>query len=338
MPFGEVAVAENPSFSWGTVARPMQMVHVEPNKTTQVTLGGQGCPVVGQILIPPPLAARKDWSFRTCMISPKIKLVAPSMPNSIEGASLARQAQWWDEFDHSEAAIALHQMEQTRLRYVGENTFGFEVQPDGTFRVEDVRSGTYRLTFWVAQNAPPGQLRPRLGHADVEFTVPAIAGGRSDEPVEIPAIHIDTLGIVNVGDLAPGFAVRGLDDRPLTLADFRGKYVLLEFWAAWCGPCVAATDRMKAVYRRFGDDSRFVMIGLSLDPKPNDPLHFVTKHGIAWRQGFLGEWNKAPIDKEYDITGIPSVWLIGPDGRVIAKSLEDDAILGAVEKALHTTR
>jgi peroxiredoxin len=199
--------------------------------------------------------------------------------------------------------------------------------------------GKYLIGFDVAQNVPKGKPHVMLGHGYAEFTVPKIASGRSDEPLEIPALSIDRSGIVTVGDAAPDFVVKGLDDKPIRLADFRGKYVLLEFWATWCGPCLAQTDYMKDVYRRFGSDPRFAMISLSTDPKPNDPMHYVASQGLAWRQGFLGDCDEAPIVNppvfnDYGVEGIPSIWLIGPDGKVVAKSLHYDSILAAVQKAL----
>ncbi len=78
----------------------------------------------------------------------------------------------------------------------------------------------------------------------------------------------------DAGDLAPGFdaggrshGARTLDGRPLKLADFRGKFVLLDFWASWCGPCISEIPQLQAVHEAFGRDSRFVMLSLSVDER-----------------------------------------------------------------------
>jgi peroxiredoxin len=339
IPAGEVAVAENAAFSWGGIERPMRRVHVEPAKTAQVSFGGQGQPVLGSVLIPPDLVARKDWSFRFCMIVPKIKSAAPPPPDQIMRGSLADQARWWDAFDKSDAGIEVGRADQRRIDSIHEATYGFDVHPDGTFRIEDVLPGKYLVDFDVSQNVPKGKPHIMLGHGYAEFTISKIASGRSDEPFEIPALSIDRSRIVTVGNAAPDFVVKGLDDKPIRLADFRGKYVLLEFWATWCGPCLAEMDYMKEVYRRFGGDPRFAMVGLSVDPKPNDPMNYAASHGLAWRQGFLGNCDEAPIVddapvvNDYGVEGYPSIWLIGPDGKVIAKNLYEDSILKAVQKA-----
>ena len=76
---------------------------------------------------------------------------------------------------------------------------------------------------------------------------------------------------------------------PLKLLDFRGKYVLLDFWATWCGPCLGETPYLKAVYDTYGGDERFVMISLRLDKDVEAPQKYVQENGMEWIQGFLGE-------------------------------------------------
>jgi thiol-disulfide isomerase/thioredoxin len=110
--------------------------------------------------------------------------------------------------------------------------------------------------------------------------------------------------------------------------------VLLDFWATWCGPCLGETPNLKATYETFGKDGRLVMVGLSLDEKPEAPKKYAEKNGLGWVQGFLGEWSTSKVPDTYGVTGIPSIWLIGPDGKVIAKDLRGERIKSEVEKAL----
>ena len=169
------------------------------------------------------------------------------------------------------------------------------------------------------------------------MTIPPIPGGRSDEPLDLGTILLKPakkMVDVKISEPAPAFRIDTVDGKTISLADHRGKYVLLDFWATWCGPCLIETPHLKAVFEAFGKDGRLVMVGLSLDKTQADPRQYAAKHGLGWIQGFLGEWADGKLPDEYGVRGIPSIWLIGPDGKVIAKDLRGAQIKTAVATAL----
>jgi peroxiredoxin len=139
---------------------------------------------------------------------------------------------------------------------------------------------------------------------------------------------------MKVGDRAPDFEVPSLDGKPLKLADFRGNLMLLDFWATWCGPCRGETPNLKAVWDRYGKDLRFAMIGLSFDESPNEPREYARKNGLGWSQGLAKEGFKSKVARDYQVRGIPSILLIGPDGNILAAELRGQRIMAGVEAGL----
>src|SRR5262249_32652539 len=121
------------------------------------------------------------------------------------------------------------------------------------------------------------------------------------------------------------------------LEDYRGKYVLLTFWAAWCRPCHGQTPYLKRVAEAFGTDNRFTIVGLSWDHSREEARQYVATNGLNWTQGFLGHTtaNAAgrKVVEDYGL-GLPSIWLIGPDGRIVARDLRGEAIGESVVKSL----
>ena len=136
------------------------------------------------------------------------------------------------------------------------------------------------------------------------------------------------------GDAAPDFNVETLDGKPLKLSDFRGKYVLLDFWAMWCGPCIAEMPNLKKTYESFGQDKRFEMISLSLDSDRETAKKFVESKDIRWTQVFLGKWSKDTVTANYGVYSIPSIFLVGPDGKIMDDGLMGNEIQKAVSAAL----
>jgi thiol-disulfide isomerase/thioredoxin len=99
--------------------------------------------------------------------------------------------------------------------------------------------------------------------------------GDGDGPVDLGNVPLVLQKVLNVGDAAPDFQTVTLDGKPLRLADYRGKTVLLDFWATWCGPCRGETPHLKRVREAFRGDDRLAIIGLSLDDEAAAPREYV---------------------------------------------------------------
>jgi peroxiredoxin len=138
---------------------------------------------------------------------------------------------------------------------------------------------------------------------------------------------IDATRATSVGAMAPVFTQNDVNDKPVSLTDFRGKYVLVDFWASWCGPCRGENPNVVKAYNQY-KDKNFAILGVSLDRpgKKDDWLAAIKADGLVWTQvSDLKFWDN-DVAKLYGIKAIPQNYLLDPTGKIIGKNLRGDEL------------
>lgn len=136
-----------------------------------------------------------------------------------------------------------------------------------------------------------------------------------------------------VGSIAPEFSAESTQGKVVSLEDYRGRYVIVKFGATWCGPSRADATAVKKLHSEL-PSMRFAVIGLLLD----DDIAAVKRHrettGVTWQQCLVGTSGMHPIVQAYRVEVLPTILLIGPEGKILAKGLRGEEIRKAVEKHL----
>jgi peroxiredoxin len=197
---------------------------------------------------------------------------------------------------------------------------GFVEQADGKYRSQNLMPGQeYEISAWATGFIPIGVRRLTL--AEGAATHLTLTVKRQPTPLK-------------VGDFAPPFLVKTIAGEGLALADLRGKLVLLHFWNPVDDNCLPDLARLNAVRARFGNDDRLAMIGLCVVADSAAVTKIIKEKALSWPQVMLRDRAADSIVLEYDAAEVPKLFLIAPDGRVVARDLGGGDVEDAVAKAL----
>ena len=136
---------------------------------------------------------------------------------------------------------------------------------------------------------------------------------------------LESASVGAVGTKAIEFTQNDVNGKPVALSSFKGKYVLVDFWASWCGPCRQENPNVVNTYNDF-KGKNFTVLGVSLDKAKEPWLKAIKDDGLAWTQvSDLKFWNNE-VAQKYKIQSIPQNFLVGPDGKIVAVNLRGPAL------------
>jgi peroxiredoxin len=138
---------------------------------------------------------------------------------------------------------------------------------------------------------------------------------------------------MQVGMMAPEFTLNDTTGKPVSLSSFKGKYVLVDFWASWCGPCRHENPNVVKTYNMY-KDKNFTVLGVSLDENKDAWEKAIKDDGLIWTHvSDLKGWQNA-VAMDYGIRAIPSNYLVSPDGKILAHNLRGEELQKALAETL----
>lgn len=135
------------------------------------------------------------------------------------------------------------------------------------------------------------------------------------------------------GATFPDFDEKDLAGKSLSVGNYKGKVVLIDFWATWCGPCVGELPNVVKTYEK-NHDKGFEIIGVSLDQDEQRLRNFTKEKQMTWPQFFDGKGWGNKLAQKYGIQSIPATFLLNSEGKIIGRDLRGEALEQAVTKAL----
>ena len=176
---------------------------------------------------------------------------------------------------------------------------------------------------------------PLLNQLKKDFpdTKPAQVVDRFLENIEKQRASKEIQRKLVVGAKFPDFDEKDLAGQPLSIARFKGKVVLVDFWATWCGPCIGELPNVLAAYEKHHAKG-FEIVGISLDSDRAKLDKFIADRKLTWPQYFDGKGWQTKLAGVYGVNSIPATYLLDGEGKIIGKNLRGEALEEAVAKAL----
>jgi len=294
-----------------------RFVDVPPGQSLTIDIGGRGRPVVGKVML------------MDADNAAPVKFYGSVWPLTLHQM---RRPGNWSEMSPEEQDQLTAEWEKTpeaKIYNQEKCPIDFRFKPDGSFTVPDLPTGTYRLVAASWSGAPVKSQMLSRGVAMI--AVPEMPGGRSDEPLDIGKVEAFYTRPLRQGEIAPPLETRTLEGKPLKLADYQGKNVLLNFWRSNRPETEEEMPHIKAAYTKWKGEKRLAIISVSFDDVVDMTKNMADKQELKWIQCFSGQTSNLPM--RYRLRG-PTTMLIGPDGRILHADLRGSEIAEQLEQAL----
>ncbi len=289
-------------------------IRPKPGEEVHVTLSGS-VDVSGR-LVAEDQPAGFDYHFSLSYLVARRAGIEP--PESLAGKGFDWRKGWSDAWLHSQEGQAY--LETLHHWFV-------KPEPDGRFTISGVEPGDYDLAINLY-----GKTEGCLVHAAATRVI-RVSVKPGTRQLDLGELSIPSVAPPKAGDPASDFEFVQPDGTKGSLAALRGKYVLLDFWATWCGPCVAKLNEVERIRKQFAAQPGLTVLGVNLDEDQRRVRDVLKTRQLPWRHALLGEWSSTDVPRRYGVSGIPTYVLIDPQGRIAAHDFSLDPIAAALSAA-----
>jgi hypothetical protein len=205
---------------------------------------------------------------------------------------------------------------------------------NGVFRVPDVPPGDYQLQISPTDPDREEYSYQQIGSLYQQVTIPAAPADKPNEPFDLGTLSMSIRAKARPGGRAPALEAKTFDGKTIKLEDFRGKYVLLDFWATWAGGTrKQELTTLKNLYASPGASNRLVIISLNLDQQRELGENFLKANPSPWLQCRLDDAD-GNVLPGFGLEGLPANLLIDPLGRIQNRNMRGASLLSIVRRAL----
>lgn len=300
------------------------VVETASGHKVQVELGGTGRPVVGKVVLDDP-SGKLTFFGSVCPGRPQPVSLVQSLANLVGMSNQERAKAAKARLNPSSVSVS---------RYP--RTYPVDILPDGSFRADDIPAGEYQLNISNDTMDPGGGAIETLAQGSLNFTIPEIPGGRSDEPLDVGTLAVHVRPRAEIGAPAPALEAKKPDGSTLKLSDYRGKYVVLTFLEGSRGDGRSLTvslmyPSMKIIQDRIGSSGQIAILNIILLEQDRTEGQ-VLGMDAAGTVAMVENWRQR-LDPAY--VNFPTTYLIDPEGKVLARaSSSSNRLYGEIDRAL----
>ena len=296
----------------GFHAGPSMPLDLQAGQQAELDLGGAGALVTGKVTLTGKVPADLNCQYSLNYLVRRAPGITP--PPEIVRLGFDVRTGWRDTWLKTDEGQAYFRTLQSWF---------VKLAPDGAFRISGVPPGEYDLAIAVYAK-PDGCLVDPLARTVVRVTV--TERDVAHKELVVPEIATAVVPIPGIGD-TPTVVFHRPDGSEAALADCRGRYTVVHFWASWCGPCKQQLPALRQLHERI-DARRLTMLGLSLDEDSAAWQKAVKQLELPWQQGRTDATAKSVA------SSVPAYWVLDPTGKIVAKTNDPGELATILEDKL----